>query len=254
MWRFACATALGVSHEKRGEPCQDRCRIVASGRWVIAALADGAGSASAADEGAELAVNVALEHIRDCALANDRVDAESMNDAATAARDAIAAHAEETGRDMREFASTLLLLAASDQGGAALQIGDGVIALNQRQHGWEWVFWPQRGEFANTTFFLTDANAHEQWEITELPAFIFEFALMSDGLEALAIDYATRLAHGPFFEGLLPALRQLSQAGASERLSTQLHDHFLMAKRVRERTDDDLSLIIAARDVPAADA
>jgi hypothetical protein len=250
MWRYVCATAQGVSHERLELPCQDRCAITSHGRWVIAALADGAGSAAFAEQGAELAVNAALAHLLNEARAKDAVGLDALRAAAHAARDAIVGEAGVDG-DVRAYACTLQLVALSDTGGAALQIGDGLIAVNQGQDGWEWVFWPQRGEFANTTYFVTDVNAADQWEVTELAPYVFEFALMSDGLEVLALDYAAQLAHSPFFEGLLPALRSETASGELTKLAGQLHTHFLMSARVRQRTDDDLSLVIAARSPPA---
>lgn len=250
MWRYVCATAQGVSHERLSLPCQDRCAIASHGRWVFAALADGAGSAAHAEEGAELAVEAAMAHLAQLA-ANGSIGTDDLRAAAHAARDAIVGRAGADG-DVRAYACTLQLIALSDTGGAALQIGDGLIAMNQGQDGWEWVFWPQRGEFANTTYFVTDVNAPEQWEVTELAPYVFEFALMSDGLEVLALDYGAKLAHSPFFEGLFPAVRKSAGSGELTELGGQLYTHFLMSERVRKRTDDDLSLVLAAR-TPSAD-
>jgi hypothetical protein len=245
MWRYVCATAQGVSHERLGLPCQDRCEIDSHGRWVFAALSDGAGSAVHAAEGAELAVKAAMIHLAELARSR-RIGPEELRTAAHAARKAIAGHAGANG-DVRAYACTLQLIALSDKGGAALQIGDGLIAMNQGQDGWEYVFWPQRGEFTNTTYFVTDVNAPDQWEVTELPPSAFEFALMSDGLEVLALNYGAKRAHSPFFEGLLPAVRKSAADGQLTELSGQLYTYFLMSERVRQRTDDDLSLVLAAR-------
>ncbi len=190
-----------------------------------------------------------MAHLEQLA-ANKSIGKEDLRAAAHAARNAIVGHAG-VDADVRAYACTLQLIALSDAGGAALQIGDGLIAMNQGQDGWEWVFWPQRGEFANTTYFVTDVNAPDQWEVTELAPHVFEFALMSDGLEVLALDYSAKLAHSPFFEGLFPAVRKSAGGGDLTELSNQLYTHFLMSERVRKRTDDDLSLVLAARTPPA---
>ncbi|MGL4552961.1 MAG: PP2C family serine/threonine-protein phosphatase, partial [Gemmataceae bacterium] len=63
-----------------------------------------------------------------------------------------------------------------------------------------------------------------------------------DGLQGLALHYATRTAHGPFFAPLFRALR-----GADpEELGDPMRA-FLESPRVNGRTDDDKTLILAAR-------
>src|SRR5262249_51044050 len=58
-WKILCGTASGTSHLRVGEPCQDyaHCRSFTVGDTpiLVAACADGAGSASHAEVGARLA-------------------------------------------------------------------------------------------------------------------------------------------------------------------------------------------------------
>ena len=42
---------------------------------------------------------------------------------------------------------------------------------------WNWMFWPQRGEYANTTYFLTDTDAIERLEVDEFPGKLSDVAL-----------------------------------------------------------------------------
>ena len=63
-WRYALASVVGTSHLASGTPCQDAstCQVLedGSGRSVLVAfVADGAGSALYADEGATLAFSKA---------------------------------------------------------------------------------------------------------------------------------------------------------------------------------------------------
>ncbi len=60
---------------------------------------------------------------------------------------------------MRDYACTLLFALVGVEAAVFRQIGDGVIVVNDQSSHWSWVFWPERGEFANTTFFVTDAVA-----------------------------------------------------------------------------------------------
>ena len=123
---------------------------------------------------------------------------------------------------------------------------DGLIAIRADTDGWTWVFWPQRGEYANVTRFLTEDDALSALEISPLGPEVFECAVMTDGLESLALHYATRAAHSPFFEGMLLPLRAASGTGENSQLSERLQN-FLYSPRIRDRVDDDLTLAIACR-------
>ncbi len=247
------ARDAGSSHVALDLPCQDRFACAVPRRdWFVAAVVDGAGSASLADRGAEEAVTAVVRSVE---LASTRTDFEprSALAAATAeARASVLRLAEEEGVEGRDVACTLLSVVLSPAGGAALQIGDGLIAVTDESEEWSWVFWPQRGEYANTTRFLTDEDAEDRWMLDELPATVTDVALVSDGLEPLALHYASLSAHGPFFDAFLGPLvrsRAEGQDGEDSRLSTELA-RFLISERVTERTHDDVCLVLATRRPP----
>src|SRR5204863_1014098 len=97
------------------------------------------------------------------------------------ARSSVISLAEARSVPAREFASTLLAVVSTESATACAHLGDGVIAVCEGGEEWGWVFWPQRGEYANTTRFLTDpdAMAHVNAELLRSP--ITDFALMTDG-------------------------------------------------------------------------
>ena len=132
------------------------------------------------------------------------------------------------------------------EGGAALQIGDGVMVVRDGGNGWSWVFWPQRGEYANTTYFLTDDDAIERLQVETFSAAISDVALMSDGLEPLALHYASKTVHDPFFNGMFRPLLQSDGPSEVFHLSESLQ-RFLSSDQVGSRTDDDVSVILATR-------
>lgn len=247
MWRFAAARATGKSHLKTGLPCQDRlaCMVLSHGT-LIAAIADGAGSAAMGAVGAEIAVNSVTSELRRALEAGRSDFAALMREAAVQAREAVVSEAIKQGSDPRSFASTLLVLMLVPDGGAALQIGDGVMVVSDRGNGWSWVFWPQRGEYANTTYFLTDDDAIERIQVEPLPGEISDIALMSDGLEPLALHYASKTVHDPFFSGIFRPLFQSDGADEVFHLSESLQQ-FLSSDQVGSRTDDDVSVILATR-------
>jgi serine/threonine protein phosphatase PrpC len=115
---------------------------------IVAALADGAGSAQFAEHGAEIAVNEVIAAVSAVEIGATTLFADLVVRAAEKARAAVLAHADDQNADPRQFASTLLAIVSTDHGGGAIQIGDGVIVVNQDEGDWGWVFWPQRGEYA----------------------------------------------------------------------------------------------------------
>ena len=252
MWRFAAARATGTSHLQTGTPCQDRvaCAALANGA-LVAAVSDGAGSAARAEVGAEIAVQAVAGRLRrHLEEADGPSPVLALQDAALYARAAVLARAEADGEEAGSYAATLLALIDTPDGGAALQIGDGVIVVGGEAGGWRWMFWPERGEYANTTRFLTDGDAPDRIRVAEFASHPTDIAIMTDGLQSLALDYAGESVHEPFFRGMFQPLHGSSGSGELPALSVSLED-FLSSDRVRLRTDDDVSLILATCGSPA---
>jgi hypothetical protein len=252
MWRFAAARVTGSSHLRTGTPGQDRfaCVVLPDGA-LVAVMSDGAGSAPNADMGAEVAVQTAL-----CQLRRDLGEGcpdvtSALRRAALSAREAVLSRALEDGQEAGSYASTLLALVQTAEGGAALQIGDGVIAVGRGGGDWSWMFWPERGEYANTTRFLTDDDAPDHIQVEACSGSLTDIAVMTDGLQPLALHYASQTVHEPFFRGMLQPLIESDGLGEVGYLSDSL-EQFLSSDRVRMRTDDDLSLILATRRSPAS--
>lgn len=245
MWRFVTARAIGISHLKVNQPCQDKlaCEALADGS-LVAAVSDGAGSAAMAEQGAEICVNAVIAHLKE-GLRENRTDFDALlREAAVKARTAITADAEREGIALRDYASTLLAVVLTPHGGGALQVGDGVIVVGNGNDEWCWVFWPQRGEYVNATYFLTDDDAFNQLEAEVFSGIVTDVALMSDGLEPLALHYADKTVHDPFFKGMFQPLLMAEGCAEITELSATLKQ-FLSSERIRSRTDDDVSLILA---------
>lgn len=247
MWRFAGATATGVAHLKIGMPGQDRWRCLAhSGDTLISVVADGAGSAARAELGAEIATDTVVDVIVRSISSGQGTSAEVLASAALEAREAVLAAARREGMPGRELASTLLAVVIGPAGGAALQIGDGVIVVTESGEDWSWVFWPQRGEYANTTRFLTDDDALSFLQVETFAGRIQNVALMTDGIEHLALHQASRAAHGPFFNALFAPLLTADGAGEITPLSGAL-EAFLVSPEITSRADDDVTFVMATR-------
>lgn len=247
MWRFALARATGTSHIRHDLPCQDRCAcVVLPNGTLIAALADGAGSADHGDQGADVIVNTVIASLSPNNIDANTQLADLIRVAAKNARGAVEILANQQNCDIRRFAATLLVVISTEHGSAAAQIGDGVIVVNQREVDWGWVFWPQRGEYANTTRFLTDQDALESLQVETFSKTFDDVVLTSDGLEPLVLNYASKTVHTPFFSCMLAPLLNSNIPSCDEALCSAL-EKFLKSPSVTDRADDDVSIILATR-------
>jgi hypothetical protein len=253
-WRYAYASVTGTSHEKTGAVCQDAgsCRVVESsggGPVLLAMASDGAGSARRSEEGARLAVALFLAEFgaacRDHGIA--AIDRAFILSWLTKLRRSIAARAARTGIRSGEFACTALGAVIADDRAVFFQIGDGAIVISGRQvpGDYDWVFWPQHGEFANTTNFVTQRDAARALEIEFHQGPIDEVALFTDGIERLVLDLRGKTAHAPFFRPLFGWLAKTKQPEKSE--TSPALANYLGSKQVCDRTDDDKTLVMATR-------
>jgi hypothetical protein len=254
-WRIAFASAIGTSHETNGVVCQDAsgCEIlqVNDDAILIAVVSDGAGSAKHSDVGAERAVSVVTNSIRSYFLQEGGSFAQLTRAEAVrwlqTVQSALEVEAAKHGHDRREYACTLLVAIVGTGAAAFIQIGDGALVVSQGvEDGFLYVFWPQHGEFANTTNFVISPNAKDMLEFEIAPRKIVELAIFSDGLENLILHHATRTVHEAFFKTIFEPLRNCADVSESKRLSADLAT-YLMSPKVCERTDDDKSLILATR-------
>jgi hypothetical protein len=248
-WKVLCGSVKGSSHELSGQPCQDyaHCRSfeVASNPVLVAVCSDGAGSALHADAGAKLAcmtfLGAASKALND-GLRVTEICQRLLLDWARQTRARLSLEACVRNLDPREFACTLLTAIVSHEGAVFSQIGDGAIVVKTDKR-YETVFWPQNGEYVNTTFFLTGADFEERLQVRSLGHPVDDLALFTDGLQFLALDFASRSVHNPFFEPMFESLRAATEPEPLEGPFTE----FLNSKPVNDRTDDDRTLILATR-------
>lgn len=253
-WRIAAASVIGTSHLKQGTVCQDyhACRLFKDAdRKPVAVLvaSDGAGSAAQANEGSFLACRTIVEAVEVHLAADGRVaeiGGDTVRSWVTLVQDAIAHRANEAGAVPRDYACTLLAAIVGDNDAAFLQIGDGAIVVSDLPGEWAWIHWPQRGEFANTTYFVTDENAADCMAFDLVERTLDEVALFTDGIESLVLHYASKAVHDPFFNRMFLPVRALVRGGLDTELSRSLED-YLGSQAVCARTHDDKTLILATR-------
>ena len=222
---------------------------------LLVAVSDGAGTAARSDIGSTLAV----EHFLACfskaaetGLHLDGINREFVDRWFEDVRSTIRRRAEADGADVKDYACTMLGIVVGARVAASVQIGDGAIVVSTGEPGqYAWVFWPQHGEFANSTFFVTQDGAELvlQFEIGPAPD---EVAVFSDGIERLVLDMSSQAVHSPAFQPIFDWLAGTEpdrSNGPSAALSA-----YLGSDHVNKRTDDDKTLVMATRALPPVKA
>ena len=252
-WRVLSASVQGTSHIRAGLPCQDSVysRADLPGGALIAAVADGAGSAPLSDIGSSLAARESVEAARLSMLHTSANVSESYLRATAhasvlIARSALHREARKRGRSVRDFATTLILVISAGDVLAAAQIGDGAAVVSDRSGDYSLFTTPQRGEYANVTQFLTSANALDSLELKTETIDLSRLAMFTDGIQNLVLDAATGVPHAPFFAPIFSWF----ESNADRPDSASALKALLVSPRVTSRADDDVTLLLASSASP----
>jgi hypothetical protein len=237
-------SAIGTAHVAHGISCQDAyrtCALDEQGAWIGVAVADGAGSASHSDVGAAIACEAILNSIRKRWPDVPSTRAQ-MVEVYYEARVAVFAEAARLAVPPRQLACTLLLAVSGPSSSAFAQLGDGATIVKSGDELWSPVRSPP-SEYVNETEFITGERYADVLDFAWLDEPIEGFALMTDGLQNLAVDYPAYRPHAAFFRPFFETVRATE---IPDELIPFL-DEFLSSPRVNERTDDDKTLAIAIR-------
>ena len=250
-WRWIAASVKGTSHLTSGTECQDShiCDEVKSehGPILLAFVSDGAGSARRSAVGSRLLCDLIMSEAQQYFAEQGQID--QLNTRVIANwiehfRSEIILQADAEGLTDREFACTLLGAILGPTSSAFFQVGDGAIVYSSDEGAdYTLAFWPERGEYENTTFFVTQASFFDQLQFAVIDRRVAETAIFSDGLQRLALNYQTHGPHQPFFSGIFPGVRSVATENLPQ-LEEQLA-HFLNSQKVNDRTDDDKTLLLA---------
>ncbi|HUQ40003.1 MAG TPA: PP2C family serine/threonine-protein phosphatase [Acidimicrobiales bacterium] len=246
--RVVGASVTGSGHRQRGRGCDDAHHVVAigddSGDGVVLAVADGAGSARLAAVGAETAVVWAAELaawlIAEAEGAGRAVTwPHLLTDVLHATRGRLQRRAVAHGARLADLSTTLSVAVLLPDVLAVAQVGDGAVVV-RRADGVALLDPPGRSEYLNETCFVTSDGWRDDLRVSvEDAAAVTGIALMTDGLQLLALDLAAGRPHEPFFTPLWDFAAGDGQAGELES--------FLASDRVAARTDDDTTLVLAVR-------
>lgn len=256
MWKFLYESVEGTSHRETGGICQDASFVTSfpqpSGDALVVICSDGAGSAKESHVGSRLACEIATSQAVQFLESGESVAGLSpatVHEWIARVHDGLLVEAATRKIVARELACTLLIAVLDHSGAVFAQIGDGAIVVLE-EGKYRPVFWPQTGEYQNTTFFVTEGNFAQNIQTEIRARSIEEIAVFSDGLQMLALNYSQKNAHQAFFTPMFASLRHTAD---HQELILPFRE-FLNSSPINERTDDDKTLILATRVQASANA
>lgn len=251
MWSVVNASVAGTSHATSGAPCQDASHvlraIIGDENVLVIAISDGAGSASHSHLGSSEAV----QHLAKLVARPDLSLAAVTADQVRVWYGEVLAHlktvAERDALKLNDLACTLLLGLVWKNGALFAQLGDGAWVI-EKDNSIITGTWPENGEYANVTFFITSPQAFDQvdgrlthLQFCRVDGNITAVAGFTDGLQSLVLNYGDKSANGPFFNTMFNTLR--SSPDETELIAPL--QQFLASDSVNARTDDDKTLVLA---------
>jgi hypothetical protein len=242
-WRWAAASEIGTSHIHSGGRLEDAYSVsLMANDCIFAVVSDGAGSAKFGVYGAWLTCRILTVRFREWLCDNSELPSdEILTDWIDDLRDRVSAIADQRESTPRQFAATLAAVLIAPDEVLTLQIGDSAIA-GRSGANWDVLCWPENGEYASTTYFITD-DPEPRLTIARQSRTHDAFALFSDGVGDLALSHSEQTAHERFFVPMMRPIDNATEDGRLSGLSSKLRG-YLASAAVCERTDDDKTLVL----------
>lgn len=190
----------GARHKNKQQPCEDRTYSLSKNDVTVIALADGAGSKkyTHSAQGAECVTKTIAEFF--CNNFDKFYNKENTEELCSVimavCQRSLKVRADEIDvDDIIKMSSTLLVVAVKNDKMIACHIGDGVIG-RLTSTGTEVISAPDNGEFASTTYFITNPCADEHIHIIkDKTDDVISYFLMSDGTQEYVYDEVNKCFH-----------------------------------------------------------
>lgn len=244
-----CFSQQGESHVKKNVPCQDRSAVrVINQKIVAAAIADGVGSCSMSEYGAETAVNTSLDFLENYfsremnqpgfIFDNTQKMGQMLREMMQSAYESVERRAQELSQSADLFQSTLTV-AVYD--GKTLYFGhagdDGIIALN-KQGTYAMVTSRHKGDEASSVYPLQSRNTWQFGKVNDAVAFV----MATDGvLDAFVRPSAeNNRIYYPFIEPVF--FSTVKNEEETKRTCDDWYE-FMASEAYRKSVTDDLSYV-----------
>lgn len=241
-WRVVGASVVGRRHVSAGLGCDDDHVWQESPLGIVIGVADGAGSASRGGDGARLATGATRVKAAHLLASAGQDDPDLLRFALSetlqlARRDLEVAGAGDVFRDL---ATTMTVVVVGTNLLGVAHVGDGAVVVRS-EAGLRLIGTSQQ-EYVNETVFLT---SHDYLDAAtfhiEPVGGVSAVAALTDGLQFLAFEMATRTPHPGFFTPMFDLTASMD--------STELEE-FLGSEKINAETDDDKTLVLAVRLTP----
>lgn len=255
-WKAVARSAIGTSHLEKGLPCQDYGSDRLFSNLLIGAVADGAGSAIYSAIGAKIAVETTIAHIAKTETYLEKIGCSWQKRRSPLSESQakrlftscwkrvifqFQQQATAGNYQIEDLACTLIAFMATPDWVAAMQIGDGFLAMRfAKKKEYELAFKPDKGEYANQTSFITstDVLAHMQVKVfPRRPKFI---CAATDGMETVAIRLKDWYPSPGFFSVLEEYMRESDRPDKEDGYLV----NFLNSDQLNKRTNDDKTLLL----------
>jgi len=243
--KVAAGASQGRAHENEGLPCQDKTATFRSSDKKSGgiAVADGSGSSLHSQFGAHAAVSIILPFIETRFNFFYHNPSKAREIIIQFIIEKLQSIALGKSCDLNDLASTLMFVYVQRSKKSirfiAGNIGDGVIAMAENKQI-NAISLPSKGEFANTTYFLTSPEAKSFLKIyTGILPIPIGFILMTDGAaETLYMKKTARLNQA-FCNQMLNWFDRYSQEKINKLVKTNLEKGIF-----KEVTYDDCGIAI----------
>jgi hypothetical protein len=249
-WKAIGQSVIGTSHLQSKKECEDAIAYkIANNQGseiLICAASDGAGSAQFAREASAYVTATSIEIMSEWGAARQIIAEADILRLAEILFDGLSLLARSKNCHKSEFSCTFLGCYLEPNRSLFFQIGDGAIIRNDGNGDFTAVWWPQNGEYSNTTVFLIDDNGLASLRIIVLEEPVYEVALFTDGLQHLVLNTESQSVHQPFFDDLFKWVRRAESDTSLLALNKHL-GAYLGSPTINIRTDDDKTLFLATR-------
>ena len=254
MWKAIGCSVAGTSHELTGKPCEDALEFKAvrgdySDEVLICCVADGAGSARYGAFAAALCTSFTVDALTELSQSGVEIAECDIYNIAERIYDKLEEDSRIQEAELNEYSCTFLGCYLSPTQSVFFQIGDGAIIRDDGSGFYIPVWWPDNGEYQNTTCFLVDDPAFSRLNISILQERTNEVAIFTDGLQLLALNIEKQQVHQPFFTDLFKYLRMADSDDKVAVLNRKLTE-YLNSAAINNRTDDDKTLFLATTLLP----
>lgn len=247
-------TQQGESHIQRGTPCQDysasrRVLLKEDREVILAAIADGVGSCTFSQYGAETAVNTLLQTLEQGLPEGSWTDEALLallKQGFQAALMEVEAEAERRELPFMEFDSTLTGVVYDGWNLWFGHVGDSGLVLLYTDGSYEMVTVRHSGQELHSVYPLRNA---ELWQFEKAPKSTAALVMMTDGVLDYCVD-GKAMNNRVYFPFLAPALTHVMESDQQAEHQRQEWEEFFRGSptypdRFREKMMDDITFLVA---------